>query len=100
MWEADFAICCSQCGGQEFQEVFPVPAEVYRAYNPTGERGKPRELIASVYVCLQCGHLERFVELTGQERPPPPPNREMGAWEIGGAPTTRPSRGRGEREMR
>ena len=67
MWEADFAISCSQCGGQEFQELFPVPAEVYRAYSSTGERGKSRELVASVYVCLQCGHLEKFVELAERE---------------------------------
>jgi len=67
MWEADFAISCSQCGGQEFQEVFPVPAEVYRVYGSTGERGASRELIAAVYACLQCGHLEKFVELADRK---------------------------------
>lgn len=71
MWETDFAISCAQCGGQEFQEVFPVPAEVYRAYSPKGGRGQPCELVASVYVCLQCGHLEKFVELTEREEKKP-----------------------------
>ena len=66
MLEADFAICCSQCGGQEFREVFPVPAEAYHLYGPETERDKPRQLISSVYACLQCGHLEKFVDL-GQE---------------------------------
>lgn len=64
MWEADFAISCSQCGGQEFQEIFPVPAQVYHLYGP--ERGQPRELIASVYACLRCGHLEKFVDFGGE----------------------------------
>ena len=63
MWEADFAISCSQCGGQEFQELFPVPAQVYHLYG--SERGQPRELIASVHACLRCGYLEKFVDLGG-----------------------------------
>jgi hypothetical protein len=65
MWEADFALSCSQCGGQEFQEIFPVPAEVYQLYREEG--GKSRRLISSVYACLQCGHLEKFIDW--EERP-------------------------------
>jgi DNA-directed RNA polymerase subunit RPC12/RpoP len=78
MWEADFTISCSQCGGQDFQQVFPVPAEVYRVYQP-GERGSGQELVAAVYVCLQCGHLEKFVDLGGA---PEPGDREVGGGEL------------------
>lgn len=63
MSEADFAICCSQCGGEDFQEVFPVPADTYRLYGAAAERQRPQLLTASVYACLQCGHLEQFVDL-------------------------------------
>jgi len=64
MWETDFAISCSQCGGQEFREIFPVPAEVYHLYGPKAERDRPRQLVSSVYACLQCGHLEKFVDFS------------------------------------
>ncbi|MDP6701070.1 MAG: hypothetical protein QGH25_15585 [Candidatus Latescibacteria bacterium] len=63
MLEADFAISCSQCGGEDFQEVFPVPAETYHFYGEGVERQRPHVLTASVYACLQCGHLEKFVDL-------------------------------------
>ncbi|MEW6751457.1 MAG: hypothetical protein AB1505_10845 [Candidatus Latescibacterota bacterium] len=66
MLEADFAITCSQCGGQEFYEIYPVPAAVYRVYGPAAERGQPHEVVAAVYACLQCGHLEEFVDLGGR----------------------------------
>ena len=65
--EAEFEISCSQCGGQKFQEIFPVPAETYQLYGPESERGDPRNLIASVYACLQCGHLEKFVNFAADE---------------------------------
>lgn len=60
MWQADFAISCSMCGGQEFCEIFPVPAEVYHLYADKGNQ--PRRLIARVYACQQCGHLEKFID--------------------------------------
>ena len=63
MLEADFAISCSQCGGEDFQEVFPVPAETYHLYGEGVERQRPHLLTASVYAGLQCGHLEKFVDL-------------------------------------
>ncbi len=63
MLEADFAISCSQCGGEDFQEIFPVPADSYRLYGAEAERQRPHLLTASVYACLQCGHLEQFVDL-------------------------------------
>lgn len=69
MLQADFSISCAQCGGQEFQEVFPVPAETYCLYEERGAGQPPRRLTAAVYVCLQCGHLEKFLDL---EAPPPP----------------------------
>lgn len=55
-------VSCSQCGGQEFRQLFPVPAEVYRAYAGPGADGPAEDLVATVYACLQCGHLERFVD--------------------------------------
>ena len=62
MLEAEFTISWSQCGSQEFQEIFPVPAEGYRLYEDgKGKRGS-RQLIASVYACTQCGHLEKFID--------------------------------------
>jgi hypothetical protein len=63
MIEAEFEISCSQCGGQRFQEVFPVPAETYHLYGAEAERGSPVSLVASVFACLQCGHLEKFIDL-------------------------------------
>lgn len=66
MLEADFAISCSQCGGQDFQEVFPVPAETYHRYGAEVERQRPQLLTASVYACLQCGHLEKFIDLPAE----------------------------------
>jgi hypothetical protein len=63
MFEAEFEITCAQCGGVDFQEVFPVPAEVYFAYAAEGEEGGRRQLTAMVYACNQCGHLEKFVDL-------------------------------------
>ena len=61
-WEAEFTLCCTQCGGDEFQQVFLVPAAVFRDYG-RGTRPTPgRELVVSVYVCQQCGHLEWFVD--------------------------------------
>ena len=38
MLEAQFEISCSQCGGQEFKQIFPVPAETYHLYGPEEER--------------------------------------------------------------
>ena len=61
-WEADFSISCAQCGGQEFREIFPIPAEIYRAYRSGIGQEVPHELVASVYACVQCGHLEKFVD--------------------------------------
>ena len=69
MLNAEFEISCSQCGGQDFQEIFPVPAETYRLYE-SGGTGKPRQLVAAVYACLQCGHLEKFVD-PGEEKAAP-----------------------------
>ena len=65
MYESEFEVSCSQCGGQKFQEVFPVPAETYHLYGPGAEKESRRDLVASVYACTQCGHLEKFVD------PPP-----------------------------
>lgn len=65
MYETEFEVSCSQCGGQKFQEVFPVPAETYQLYSPGAGAPSPRDLVASVYACTQCGHLEKFVD------PPP-----------------------------
>ena len=62
MFEAEFEITCSQCGGIDFQEIFPVPAEVYLVYAAVGEDKLRRELTALVYACNQCGHLEKFVD--------------------------------------
>ncbi len=73
MLEADFSISCAQCGGQEFQEVFPVPAETYCLYEGKGGSQPPRRLHAVVYACLQCGHLEKFLDLEGA----PPPEEEQ-----------------------
>ena len=64
MLETDFSISCSQCGGQEFQEIFPVPAETYALYEGQGQGQAPRQLTAAVFACLQCGHLEKFVDFT------------------------------------
>ena len=69
MLEAEFEVSCSQCGGQKFQEIFPVPAETYHLYGPEAERETPRHLVASVFACLQCGHLEKFIDLTVAEQP-------------------------------
>ena len=63
MQEAVFAISCSQCGGEGFREVFPVPAETYQLYGAEAEQQRPQLLTASIYACLQCGHLEKFVDL-------------------------------------
>ncbi len=60
MQEADFAISCSQCGGEGFREVFPVPAETYQLYGAEAEQQRPQLLTASIYACLQCGHLEKL----------------------------------------
>ena len=66
-WDAEFSLSCSQCGGEDFQEVFPVPAARFRLYSQ-GRKPEPgRELLTSVYMCLQCGHLEWFVD---QAEPP------------------------------
>ena len=67
MYEAEFEVSCSQCGGQQFQEVFPLPAETYHLYGPGAGSGSPRDLVASVYACMQCGHLEKFVDLPQAE---------------------------------
>jgi hypothetical protein len=40
-----------------------VPAETYHFYGEGVERQRPHVLTASVYACLQCGHLEKFVDL-------------------------------------
>ena len=66
MLEGEFTVSCGQCGGEDFEEVFPVPAETYRQYVD----GVAHELTAAVYVCCQCGHLEKFVDLN--EKTPPP----------------------------
>ena len=65
MLEGEFTVSCSHCGGEDFEEVFPVPAETYHLYSDKG-RG---ELTTSVYACQQCGHLEKFVDLN--ENTPP-----------------------------
>jgi hypothetical protein len=75
-WEADFAISCAQCGGQEFREIFPVPAEIYRVYRSGAAQETPRDLVASVYACVQCGHLEKFMDWGGGD----------GASGVGGKP--------------
>lgn len=71
MIERDFSISCSQCGGQDFQELFPVPAETYVLYERRGAGQPARQLTAAVFTCLQCGHLEKFVDLEerGKEGP-------------------------------
>jgi len=70
MIEGAFSISCSQCGGEEFQELFPVPAETYALYAGQGAARTTRHLTAAVFACLQCGHLEKFVELSEKETPP------------------------------
>ena len=60
MLEGDFTVSCSQCGGEDFQEAYPVPADTYRIY---GADGAAREVATEVYICLQCGHVEKFVDL-------------------------------------
>lgn len=70
MSETDFSISCSQCGGQEFQELFPVPAETYALYGGRGAGQPARQLTAAVFACLQCGHLEKFVDLSEGESAP------------------------------
>lgn len=71
MIEGDFSISCSQCGGQDFQELFPVPAETYALYEGRGSGQAARQLTAAIFACLQCGHLEKFVDLEegGKQRP-------------------------------
>ncbi len=67
-WEADYTVTCSQCGGDQFVELFPVPADVLRLYRGRST-GRCRDLVAVLYACQQCGHLERFVdpaELSGE----------------------------------
>ena len=59
MLESDFTISCSQCGGEDFQEAYPVPAETYRIYGSA----KAREVTTEIFICLQCGHVEKFVDL-------------------------------------
>ena len=71
MIEGAFSISCSQCGGQEFQELFPVPAETYALYEGKGAGQPARQLTAAVFACLQCGHLEKFVDLSEGEGAPP-----------------------------
>lgn len=70
MLESNFSISCGQCGGQEFQELFPVPAETYAVYEGKGAPQSTRRLTAAVFACLQCGHLEKFVDLSENETPP------------------------------
>ncbi len=70
MIEGAFSISCSQCGGQEFQELFPVPAETYAVYEGKGAGQPARQLTAAIFACLQCGHLEKFVDLSEGETPP------------------------------
>ncbi|MFT5088551.1 MAG: hypothetical protein ACI906_003230 [Candidatus Latescibacterota bacterium] len=61
MLEGDFTISCSQCGGEDFQEAYPVPADTYRIYGAVDR--KVREVTTEVYICIQCGHVEKFVDL-------------------------------------
>ncbi len=61
MFEGDLTVSCTQCGGQDFQEAYPVPAIVYRIYD--GGNGDGREVSPEIYICLQCGHVEHFVSL-------------------------------------
>ena len=68
MFEGEFEISCSQCGGQDFRELFPVPAETYRLYQEGRPASKPVQLTALVYACQRCGHLEKFVDLE-EDRP-------------------------------
>ena len=63
MLEADFAISCSQCGGEDFQEIFPLLVEAYHHYGEGAERQRPQLPTASIYACLQCGHLKKFIDL-------------------------------------
>ena len=70
-WQADFAVHCSQCGGDDFVEIFPVPARVCRVYERGSRDEGGRELTASVYACQQCGHLEWFVDPTEWARNAP-----------------------------
>ena len=63
MVEGDLTVSCTQRGGQDFQEVYPVPAVVYRVYDRP--EGRIREVSPEVYACLQCGHFEYFVSLEG-----------------------------------
>jgi hypothetical protein len=69
MIEGDFSISCGQCGGQDFQELFPVPAETYALYEGKGSGRPTRQLTAAVFACLQCGHLEKFVDLSEGNAP-------------------------------
>jgi hypothetical protein len=41
-----------------------APADTYRLYAAEAERQRPQLLTASVYACLQCGHLEQFVDFS------------------------------------
>jgi hypothetical protein len=60
MWQADLSLGCAVCGGDDFREVFPVPAEVYMDYGAAGDA--PRRFVATVYACVQCGHVVRFID--------------------------------------
>ena len=48
MYEGDFTVSCGQCGGQDFEEAYPVPAAVYRLYNDRD--GRVREEIGRAHV--------------------------------------------------
>lgn len=40
MVEGDLTVSCMQCGGQDFQEVYLVPAVVHRVYDGTEGRSR------------------------------------------------------------
>ena len=63
MFDADFIINCSQCGSEDFQKVFPVPADTYRLYAAEAERQRPQLLTASG-LCLSAAAIwSSFVDL-------------------------------------
>ena len=62
--EADFIINCSQCGSEDFQEVFPVRRLTLTDCMRLRQNDRGRNCLRHrVYACLPCGHLEQFVDL-------------------------------------
>lgn len=52
-----------------------MPAEIYALYQGRGAGTPARQLTAVVFACLQCGHLEKFVDL--EERAKEGPGQRM-----------------------